>query len=513
VVSVPEAVLYEGAIMATQRPSLRQIRHTASFLFVLGLLMSVPAMQAATYYVDQSGGSDNNSGTSPSSAWKSAPGMNAYSGNKSLQPGDTVYFDRDDVWLVTGEEGLYLVGGVTYIGDSWEADGGNTGTRATLRANANLEAGVVRFRDHATLPTTLKGFNVDANNKVTSGIDINHRYWQLMSGALKKVENVEVQHTNSRQANGEYKYGIIISNFGGNAGFTQNVEITNCVVHDISRDGIALYPGDGVQDSIRFVTVRGCEVYNTGQDPGYAEGHGFTVKGWVRDSTIEYNYVHDVASSAVFFSGPENDGDQRSAENVVIRHNILTSQDNNGIIRLYSKGSKDVKIYGNLIFDNSITGGLSLAGAESGTLDLLVYNNVFYNTYVDFGGHSLNVHTLEFKNNIVQYSSSQLRNSGSITSQSNNILTSSNPGFSNPNSKPSGFVGTHGVDLRPNTDGFALTSGSSALNTGTALGSAYNSSINSVSRPQGSGWDIGAYEMGGSSTGVSAPTNLSAVVQ
>jgi hypothetical protein len=490
-------------------PRCKQIPRLTALIVACVFGLYVPA-EATTYYVDQTGGNDSNSGTSASAPMRNSPGMASYSGSRSLQPGDIVNFDRDDVWLVTGEQGLYLVGGVTYIGDSWEADGGSTGTRATLRANANLEAGVVRFRDHPSSPTVFKGFNVDANSKVTSGIDINHRFWSLMSGAMKRVENVEVHHVNSRQSNGEYKYGIIVSNFGGTSGFTQNVEILNCKVHDISRDGIALYPGDGVQDSIRFVTVRGCEVYNTGQDPDYNEGHGFTIKGWVRDSVVEYNYVHNVDSSAVFFSGPENDGSQRSAENVVIRHNILTSQDNNGIIRLYSKGAKDIKIYGNLVFDNTVTGGLSLAGAESGTLDLLVYNNVFYNTFVDLGGHSLTVRTLEFKNNIVQYSSSQLRNAGSAV-QSNNILTSSNPGFTNPANKPTGFIGTYGVDLRPNTDGFALTSGSAAVNGGTALGSAYSSSINSVSRPQGSAWDSGAYELGSATPQPqppAAPTNL-----
>jgi hypothetical protein len=476
------------------------------FIFCSGV--PVPAVEAATYYVDQSGGSDSNNGTSPTTPWKNSPGMSAFQGTGNLQAGDTIYFDRDDVWLVTGSQGLHVVGGVTYIGDTWERDGGTTGTRATIRANANLDAGVVRFRDHPTSPTIVKGFNVDANNRVATGIDINHRFTSSMSGALKRVQNVEVHHVSSRQANGEYKYGIIISNFGGTSGLAQNVEILDCIVHDISRDAIALYPGDGVQDSIRNITVRGCEVYNTGQDPGYNEGHGFTIKGWVQNAVVEYNYVHNVKSSAIFFSGPENDGSQRSADNVTIRHNILTSQDNNGIVRLYSKGAKDIKLYGNLIFDNTLTGGLSLAGAASGNLDLRIYNNVFYNTWVDLGGHSMNVQTLEVRNNIIQYSSNQLRNGGAITNQSNNILTSSNPGFVNPNAKPTGFVGTHGVDLRPDTDGFSLTSGSAAVNGGAALGAAYASSINSATRPQGSAWDIGAYEFGTGSQPPAPPTNL-----
>lgn len=269
-----------------------------------------------------------------------------------------------------------------------------------------------------------------------------------------------------------------------------------------------LYPSDDPNSRIGNITVRGCEIYNTGQDPNYDEGHGIVIKGWVYNSTIENNYIHNVNSSAIFISGPENDGTQRGADNVIIRNNILTTQDNNGIIRLYKKGAKNIKIYGNLIHDNNITGGFNLGG-NSGTLDLLVYNNTFYNTFVDLGSHSSNVSTFEFKNNIIQYSSNQLRNATAIKSQANNLLVNSNPGFKDPNSKPTGFVGTYGVDLRPNTEGLSLNVGSSAIDGGTTLANSYNQSINSMLRPQGSAWDIGAYEFNTETTSyLSPPSNL-----
>ncbi len=463
------------------------------------------------YYIDQTAGNDNNAGTA-AQPWKNAPGMNgqsAHTGNHSLSPGDTVYFDRNDTWTVSGSpQGFYLVGGVRYIGDDWQPGSGATGSRAEIRAGNDFNNnGVIRFRDHATIQTLFKGFEVNANGMSANGIDINHGFWSLMNGATKRVENVEVHHVFTEQSKGEYKYGIAMSNWGGSNGILQNVEIVNCSVHDIGRSAIVLYPSDDPSSRIGNIVVRGCEVYNTGQDPGYDEGHGIVVKGWVYNSTIENNYIHNVNSSAIFVSGPENDGNQRSADNVVVRNNILTTQDNNGIIRLYKKGSKNLNIYGNIIFDNSSTGGLNLGG-NSGTLDLLVYNNTFYNTFVDLGSHSSSVNTFEFKNNIIQYSSNQLRNSGAIRSQSNNLLVSSNPGFKNPSNKPTGFVGQYGVDLRPNADGLSLISGN-GINGGAALANAYSGSINSVPRPQGPAWDIGAYEFSSVAvTSVNPPLNL-----
>jgi hypothetical protein len=472
---------------------------TRSAMLAALFFFQAAGVNATTYYIDQTDGSDQNSGTSTSKAWQHSPGMQAYSGAGVLKAGDTLYFDSGDSWTVTGgPQGLFLAGGVRYIGDEWAAESGSAGQRATIKAGNDFnDNGVIRFRDHPSIATIFKGFEVDVNGKSANGIDINHGFWSLMNGATKRVENVEVHHVFTEQSRGEYKYGIAMSNFGGSNGILENVEIINCSVHDIGRDAIVLYPSDNSSSKIGNILIRGCEVYNTGQDPNYGEGHGIVIKGWVYNSTIENNYIHNVNSSAIFFSGPENDGNQRSADNVHIRNNILTTADNNGILRLYKKGAKDIKVYGNIFYDNDITGGLNLGG-NAGTLDLLVYNNTFYNTFVDLGNHSSNVGQFEFKNNVVQYPNSQLRNAGAIKSQSNNLLTSTSPGFVNPNNKPTGFVGSYGADLRPNTDGMALVSTSSAVNAGASLPAQYTSSINSVPRPQGSGWDIGAYELGSS---------------
>lgn len=186
-------------------------------LLVLFPIVHASMANAATYYVDLTSGKDSNSGLSTSSPWKNCPGMASYAGSGVLKAGDTVYFDRDDTWIVTGSpQGIFLVGGVRYIGDEWEADGESTGYRAIIRAGNDFnDNGVIRFRDHTTIQTLFKGFEVDVNGMSANGIDINHGFWSLMNGAIKRVENVEVHHVFTEQSKGEYKYGIAMSNWGG----------------------------------------------------------------------------------------------------------------------------------------------------------------------------------------------------------------------------------------------------------------------------------------------------------
>jgi hypothetical protein len=69
---------------------------------------------------------------------------------------------------------------------------------------------------------------------------------------------------------------------------------------------------------------------------------------------------------------------------------------------------------------------------------------------------------------------------------------------------PTGFNGTYGTNMLPNTNYFATISGPT-INTGATLGSPYNLSINSAGlsspflRPVGA-YDIGAYEYQGTDT-------------
>jgi hypothetical protein len=502
------------------------------------------APKETTYYVDQTFGSDRNSGTRPGAPWKNCPGMTAYSGSGVLHAGDTVYFNRGDTWLVSGTQGIQLTGGVTYIGNSWGTGDG----KARIRADADLDAGVVRFRDHPTCQTVFEGFEVDGSGKVTSGVDINHRHWSLMNGATKRVQDCEVHHIWSREAIGQYKYGIIVSNFGGVDGYSENVEIVNCVVHDTSRDGICLYPGDENENCrIKNIIVRGCEVYNTGQDPDYDAGAGIVVKGYVQDAVIEYNYVHDTKGATMFISGNERKHYGVGPTNIHICYNIFTGNTPHGAIRIYDgrsgKDPKDLKIYGNLVCNNMAGGGLYIGSDLGNTLSLLVYNNTFYNAPVIVSPNCAIVTAFAFKNNIDFYSVGvPLTDAmGQIAVHSNNVYcsgsgtvvasrglkynssslksgyevtaSSSDPLFKGAANLPTGFVGAYGVKMKPNSDGLSLRRGSPGINKGIALRNRFCGSINSVRRPTTSGWDIGAYQHSPAVRRARAPSTKVGIVQ
>jgi hypothetical protein len=73
------------------------------------------------------------------------------------------------------------------------------------------------------------------------------------------------------------------------------------------------------------------------------------------------------------------------------------------------------------------------------------------------------------------------------------------PNFKNTSSLPTGFEGTFGIDMVPDSDGLLIESGD-AIDNGADLDSSLNGAINlsgrsgGWARPQGTRWDIGAYE-------------------
>jgi parallel beta-helix repeat protein len=145
----------------------------------------------------------------------------------------------------------------------------------------------------------------------------------------------------------------------------------------------------------------------------------------------------------------------------------------------------------NLVYNNVIYNQQGYGIWVNGTTNDRVYSNTVYNvggTGIDLSGSS----GAEIKNNLLPAESIV---AGSNT-QSNNVI--------------SGGAG-HFVDVA--NGNFQLVTGSSAIDACLALGAPYNTDISGTSRPQGAGWDCGAYESGKAPPAPSCPTAPAQVVK
>src|SRR5882757_365431 len=98
---------------------------------LLSFVTLAASLSAATYYVDFSGGSDANSGTSKSAPWRHQPYMQGWTGNYSHQAGDRFIFKGGVTWTapsftmtiagsgVSGNPDYYGVDQTWFSGTSW----------------------------------------------------------------------------------------------------------------------------------------------------------------------------------------------------------------------------------------------------------------------------------------------------------------------------------------------------------------------------------------------------------
>jgi len=176
-----------------------------------------------------------------------------------------------------------------------------------------------------------------------------------------------------------------------------------------------------------------------------------------------------------------------SVNEAIIRNNTFVNcgyddgERDNGTNVAIMAGS-DNKFYNNLLYNNSPVRGSSLISVSGGAgdgFDNLLYNNTFYNNV----GSSIEVNTSALNTqaiNNIMYLSPPLQNNGAAgLIQHHTLLT--DPSFANAS----------GSD-------FHLTAASTtAVDQGATLAIVATDKEN-IPRPQGSAYDIGAYEYGGS---------------
>jgi hypothetical protein len=513
-------------------------------LILILLICLLPSFGwSTTYYVKTVGGNDASAGTSEETAWAHAPGVSGWTGSGTINNGDIVYFDNASTWTASSGSGVFdlraanNVNGGIYDGSTW-----GSGTRAILRATGNLtnagySVGTVNI---GSSNITVRGFEVDGGGGIggsynNSGIVIN---WPSPI-CTASISNIEVSNCTVHNIGNadSFRYGLLVG-AASNGYSTSDVSILNNTVYDTCHEGILIYPSDDNTGGADTITIRGNNIYNTGQQ-NYIFGTGIAIKNKVTNATVEFNYVHNNIASGVqiiSLSGTSS----YAPNSVIIRYNIISNNGTNGIYDNNSAGiAESYDIYGNLFISNgqevARSNGIDyyVEASSSGSI-IKVYNNTFYSigkltTNKDSIKIQAPANTLEIKNNIFYVDNHlAINDTGSVitahnnnlfwrTSGDNNVVTyggssytrsnvtnwettaqNTDPTFKNSSNLPTGFSGTYGTDMVPNADGLSISS-APALDSGANLGSSYNGAINFsgiTGSPTRSVWDIGAYEYG-----------------
>jgi hypothetical protein len=502
---------------------------------------------ATDYYVDSSGGNDNNSGTSPGEAWQSLDKVNG----TVLGPGDNVYLKYDSQWngrlepQGSGAEGNPIIidryGGTS---SKPRIDGGgcDEGT-VCLWNNEYIELYNLEVTNEGG-SRGAKRYGVLAYAKDTGGpihhVVMKDLFIHNVNGTLKKDTTRAGSGIQIKCNGGSYFDGLVIEDChllttdrdgiathnpyctrpqGG--GLMQDVSI-NCVfrgnlIEDCGGDAIKIWGFRGAL--VEYNVVNGHHVRATDAAAGIwpfesdltviqfnevyngahtKDGQAFDADDDCWYTTIQYNYSHDNIGGFLLVCGlPSNKGNEVTG--TVVRYNISQNDGSPAarVFHLSGGGVQDTYIYNNTIY---VGEGLSTPmilmqdwrGAPDNTQ---FYNNIF-TVYGDVS-YEWNDSTNNILNNNVFYGNhTNPPTDPGQTPYDPNAITS-DPMLVNPGS---GGIGLDSVD------GYQLQTGSPCIDAGADPGIAQDDPNypnggrdywNNTLPANGPELDVGAHEKGG----------------
>jgi hypothetical protein len=309
----------------------RSSKLAALTVVLLGCLF--PA-ESAVYYVDHTGGSDNNQGTTTSGAWQSLARIR----QTHLNPGDFVLLKRGETWgeqlqiNASGSDGAPITFGAYGTGNMPVIDG----TNLTLAAQTGL-------------------------------VNASARSYLVLDG-------LEVRNS---QRDGVVPY---MANF---------LTIRNCRIHDNQFNGILAFNGNSTTIEDSGIYANGLDLTNS-----YAgiliDGNGGPQTGFL----ISNNYIHDnigglgwLGANGIYLG--HTGSNIPKLTNVVIAGNDISRNGNP------SQNQAGRGISGSFTGDVSVTGNTVSSNASAGiylgdvglVLTINISQNVFYdNALRQFGG-------------------------------------------------------------------------------------------------------------------------------
>lgn len=395
-------------------------------LVFLILLFASP-LHAVTRYVGKSGSDSNSCATSQT---EGTPKLTITSGLSCMSPGDTL-----------------IVKAGTYVEALTMPTSGTAGNLITLQA-ASGESVIIK--------PTASG---------VSGIT-------LSSKDYIKIDGFEIDGTNVSGASGD---GIKLDSSTSSV-FSDHNTIQNCDIHHWDNQGITMARWS--TDNLVTATTGTMKIHDIGDgSPTGNQDHGIYNRGSrnIVEKTEIYNISFGVAYQ-IYISGVNTE----ATDNIFRRNSVHNVSQR--CITINS--SLNTLVYNNLIY--SCTGG-GISNRHQAPSGDKFYNNTIYGNGAEAILIDTNASNAVVRNNIVYNNSSQITNSGTNTTFSNNFCGSAGTGcMSSPSGNPQ-FVNAGSAD-------FHLLAASSAIGQGTSLSATFTDDYEGTFRPQGANWDVGAYE-------------------
>jgi len=495
------------------------------------------ARPGRSYYVD-SAGSDENSGLTAPTAWRTLAKINS----AIFHPGDRILFQSGGVWVgqlwpkgsgsaehpitidkyggdvppVIHGSGLAEDAVLLKNQEYWEVRNleiTNTGEAAGIRRGVHVVAENIGELHHIYIQNLrVHDVNGSEKEKVNGGID----YSALGDGKPSRfvdlrIENNRIWHVDRSGIFG-WSTHWIRSKWYPSLG----VAIRNNILDDIGGDGIVNVATDGavVENNVVSHASQRSQDYNVGIWPwsadntmiqfnevygtrGQHDAEGFDSDWNSRNTIIQYNYSHDNEGGFLLICNEGSQSSENSAGNAgtIVRYNVSQNDHHRGI--KLSGPVMNTLIYNNVIYvgkgeDVDIVLHTDWTGWASNTY---FFNNIFYvegrarfgygvtgnddGSYVSAPGPGKSVNNVYDSN--VYFGLQSAQDSHAITSD---------PLLVNP--------GRAGIG-RSTTTGYALRNGSPAIDSGKNLGQTGGQDFLGTPVPQCGAIDRGAFEFRGCS--------------
>ena len=439
-------------------------RFVLMLIFVLLSILTQRAW-AADYYVSKSG-SDSNPGT------EAQPWKTIQKAANTLAAGDTVYikagtYKERVIPKNSGSSGKYITF-TAYPGDTVSIDG----------------SGI-------TLPAYWGGL-LDISNKSyikISGLRI------MNAGPYDNNPGILVDHCSDITIENNYTYNTTSSGIG--VWDSSNIIIDNNEVEKACNDG--------EQECITVAITNNFEIKNNHvhhNGPGTMGGEGIDAKDGSRNGKIYNNHLHHLNRLGIYV-----DAWDKHTENIEVFRNIVHDiYDNDGFTLASESGGllENICIYNNIAYNCDICGLTISRNGESPThpmKNIKIINNTFYNNGDGGWGGGIAVdnpyiQNVVIRNNIVSRNMTFQMEVEPDVSMSNltvdHNLIHGYRGYDDE-IKGTDYVEGNPLFVNASSADFHLTEHSPAIDNGSPI-DAPSDDYDGNTRPQGSGYDMGAYE-------------------